>query len=122
VPLDGELRSALVTLDAFDLVARAEGADRELDWERLLPLHDQHALELARILVARPRFAFIDNLGQAVGVERLPKVFAAFAERGITCVAFGDHEEPRGSYHTVLVLAADGTWSVEVLTPLGGVE
>jgi len=115
VPLDGELRTALAMFDAGDLVALAEGTDRELeDWERVLTVRDQHALALARILIARPRFAFIDNLGRTVGTERLPAVFAAFAERGITCVAFAGHDEPRGGYDTVLLLAADGTWTIEI--------
>ncbi len=120
VPLDGELRSALAALDASDLIGFAEGTDRTLDWERLLSLRDQHALALARVLVARPTFAFVDNLGETVGAGRLATVFAAFAERGITCVAFGNHDEPREGYHTVLVLAGDGTWSVEVAEELRG--
>ncbi len=114
VPLDGEIRSALATLDAIDLVARVEDTDRELDWERLLSLRDQQALALARVLVARPRFAFVDNLGELVGADRLATVFAAFSERGITCVAFGGDDEPRDAYDMVLVLAPDGTWSVVV--------
>jgi len=116
VPLDSELRSALATLDAIGLVTRAEQADRELDWERLLSQRDQQALELARILVQRPRFAFIDNLGRTVGIDRLPTLFAAFAERGITCVAFGSHDEPRVHYDTVLVVSPDGSWVVEVVS------
>jgi putative ATP-binding cassette transporter len=120
VPLDSELRIALATLDAIDLVAEAEGTDRELDFERLLSLRDQQVLAIARVIVGRPRFAFIDNLGEIVGVERLPAVFAAFAERGITCVAFGGHDEPRGGYDTVLVLAADGTWTIQSADPMLG--
>jgi putative ATP-binding cassette transporter len=114
VPLDGEMRNALGLVDAADLVARAEGTDRELDWERFLSLQEQQALAIARVLVARPRFAFIDNLGATVGMERLPAVLAAFTDRGITCVALGGNDEPRGCYDTVLALAADGTWRVEV--------
>ena len=38
---------------------------------------------------------------------------AAFVERGITCIALGGIDEPRHSFDTVLVLAADGTWHVE---------
>jgi putative ATP-binding cassette transporter len=78
-------------------------------------------LALARVLVARPTFAFVDNLGGTVGPDRLPTVFAAFAERGITCVAFGGRDEPRGSYHTVLVLTGDGTWRIELVGELGGI-
>jgi N-methylhydantoinase A/oxoprolinase/acetone carboxylase beta subunit len=43
---------------------------------------------LARVLVARPRFAFVDNLGRIVGEGRLAMVLAAFVERGIDPRAF----------------------------------
>ena len=118
VPLEAELRSALATLDASDLIARAEGTDHALDFERLLSLRDQQLLEIARVLVTRPAFAFVDELAETVGSARLPIVFAAFAERGITCVAFGGEDEPRHGYHAVLVLAGDGTWRVEVAVDL----
>jgi putative ATP-binding cassette transporter len=117
VPLDSELQSALAILDAVDLVAFARGTDRELDFERVLSQRDQHALSIARVLVSRPIFAFVDNLGDTVGFERLPTVFAAFLERGITCVTFGGHDEPRGGYDTILILAADGTWVVQTGDP-----
>src|SRR5262249_32102906 len=76
VPLNDEMRNALATVDAIDIVARAEGTDRELDWTRFLTLQEQQSLAIARVLVARPRFAFIDNLGETIGVDRLPLVFA----------------------------------------------
>ena len=113
VPLDGELRSALATLDAADLVARAEGTDRELDWERLLSLRDQQALG-ARAHAHRAARALRSSTTSADRRRRAARaVFAAFAERGITCVAFGGDDEPRDAYDMVLVLAPDGTWSVE---------
>ena len=120
VPLDGELKSALAALDASDLVARAEGADHALDFERLLSLRDQQLLELARVLVTRPAFVFVDELAETVGSARLSTVLAAFDERGITCIAFGGEDEPRTGYHTVLYLASDGTWRAESLAdPIG---
>jgi len=119
VPVDSELASALAILDAADLVTFARGTDREVDFERLLSQRDQQALAIARVLIARPIFAFVDNLGETVGVDRLPTVFAAFIERGITCVTFGGHDEPRGGYDTILILAADGTWVVQAGDPLG---
>jgi putative ATP-binding cassette transporter len=117
VPLDGEMRSALLTMDAADLVERAEGIDLERDWEHVLTQHEQQVVALARVLVARPRFAFVDNLGRLAGDGRLSTVLAAFVERGITCVAFGSTDEPRASYDTVLVLAANGAWHVESAQP-----
>jgi putative ATP-binding cassette transporter len=119
VPLDDELRTALAILDAADLVTQTASADRELDWERVLPLRDQHALALARVLVTRPRFAFVDKLAETIGADRLPLVFAAFAERGITCVVFGD-DEPHHLFDLVLVVAADGTWTVVVTDVASG--
>ncbi|HEY5937505.1 MAG TPA: SbmA/BacA-like family transporter [Kofleriaceae bacterium] len=113
VPLTNELRSALVTIDALDLIELAAGTDRAFDWEHELPLRDQQLLAIARILVERPRFAFVDNLARIIGTDRLPIVLAAFVERGITCVALGGSDESWHAFETVLFVAADGTWRVE---------
>ncbi len=113
VPLTDELRRVLLTIDALDLIELAAGTDRELDWEQVLPLREQQLLAIARILVERPRFAFIDNLADIVGPGRLALVLTAFGERGITCVALGSVDDPRTHYETVLVVAADGTWRIE---------
>jgi vitamin B12/bleomycin/antimicrobial peptide transport system ATP-binding/permease protein len=113
VPLTSELKSALVTIDALDLIELAAGTDQALDWEHVLSLREQQLLAIARILVERPRFAFVDNLVRIVGAERLPIVLAAFVERGITCVALGASDEPRHSFRRVLIVATDGTWHIE---------
>jgi putative ATP-binding cassette transporter len=112
VPLDDEIAGALDALGAGDLLDRADGIDVEHDWERVLTLHDQQILALARVLVARPVFAFVDDLEHIVGAARLPVVLSAFIERGITCVAFGDLDEPRADYDAVLELGEGGAWRV----------
>lgn len=113
VPVDDEIRSALRVLDAPDLFERSVEVEAEQDWERVLSLHEQQVLSVARVLVGRPRFAFVDDLERIVGAERLPVVLNAFIERGITCVALGDTSGRRADYDAVLELAADGGWQVE---------
>ena len=118
MPLDGEMRSALLIIDASDLVERAEGTDQERDWEHVLSQREQQVVALARVLVARPRFVFVDNLGRIVGrgaarhgAGRLRRAWHHLRRM------LSGADEPRLHYDTVLVLAADGTWHVETLQP-----
>ncbi|MCC6847537.1 MAG: ABC transporter ATP-binding protein/permease [Deltaproteobacteria bacterium] len=113
VPVDEEIRSALGVLGERGLFERTVEAQTEQDWERVLTLHEQQMLSVARVLVSHPKFAFVDDLGRIVGAERLPAVLNAFIERGITCIALGAMDEPRGDYDAVLELADGGAWRVE---------
>ncbi len=113
VPLDEEIHAALRTIGAPELYERTGGIDVEQEWERILSQNEQRMLELARVLLARPRFAFVEDLARIVGAERLPVVLTAFIERGITCVVFGGEDVPRADHDAVLELGDDGTWHVE---------
>ncbi|MCC6764555.1 MAG: ABC transporter ATP-binding protein/permease [Deltaproteobacteria bacterium] len=113
VPVDDEIRSALGVLGAHELFERTVAMEAEQDWERVLTLHEQQVLSVARVLVSRPKFAFVDDLGRIVGDERLSVVLNAFIERGITCVALAAMDGPRADYDAVLELADGGAWRVE---------
>ena len=65
VPPTSEMRSALATLGADGARASAPaGSTQERDWERrAVARASSSCVAVARVLVARPRFAFVDNLG-----------------------------------------------------------
>ncbi|MEB2285103.1 MAG: hypothetical protein B6D46_10230 [Polyangiaceae bacterium UTPRO1] len=116
VPPDAEIGSALEVLGAhelFELFERTVTTAAEPNWGRVLTLRERQILSVARALVAHPKFAFIGQLGNVVGAERLSSVLAAFGARGTTCVALGAPDEPRADYDTVLELAEGGAWRVE---------
>lgn len=108
-PTDAEIGAALARLEAEHIVTYAKGLDTEHSWDKVLSTRDRGLLSVARLVLGRPRFAFIDNLGRTLGDEDVPAVLQMLAEHGITCVVLdgvngvvaGDEE---------LVIADDGSW------------
>jgi putative ATP-binding cassette transporter len=108
-PTDAELGAVLARLGAEDIVARAEGLDVERSWDKVLSARDQALLSVARLVLARPRFAFIDNLGRTLGDEEVPAVLQTLADCEITCVVLeGVNGVALGG--VALVIADDGSW------------
>lgn len=108
---DAEIRAVFRRLGAEEIIAHAGGIDVERDWDRILSSREQALLSVARLVLSRPRFAFVDNLGQTLGDEELPAVLRMLTEHGITYVVM-DGEDGAALADVVLALADDGNWSV----------
>jgi len=109
-PTDAELTTTLARLGAENIVTFAEGFDVEQIWDKDLSAHDQALLSVARLLLARPRFAFVDNLGRTLGDEEVPDALQALDECGITLIVL---DEMNGSIAgEALVIAEDGSWQL----------
>lgn len=108
-PTDAELVAVLARLGAEGIVTYAEGLDVEHDWDKVLSTRDQALLSVARLVLGRPRFAFVDNLGRTLGDEEVPTVLQTLAEYEITCVVL---EGANGAVagEVALVIADDGSW------------
>src|SRR6185295_17782847 len=76
---DDRIRTALTTLALDETVRRVGGLDVEADWNDVLSLEEQRLVELARILLAVPRFAVLERLESGVGSARAADVLAALA-------------------------------------------
>ena len=110
-PSDAEIGAALARLGAEDIVTNAAGLDVEHTWDKVLSTRDQALLSVARLMLGRPRFAFVDNLGRTLGDEEVPAVLQALAEFEITVVVLeGVNGEVAGE--AAVVIADDGSWQV----------
>jgi vitamin B12/bleomycin/antimicrobial peptide transport system ATP-binding/permease protein len=108
-PTDAELGAVLARLGAEDIVTHAEGLDVEHSWDKILSTRDQALLSVARLVLGRPRFAFVDNLGRTLGDEEVPAVLQMLAEHEITLVVL-DGVSGSVSGEVTLVIADDGSW------------
>jgi vitamin B12/bleomycin/antimicrobial peptide transport system ATP-binding/permease protein len=96
----------------LDALLTMEGAlDREEDFAVRISSHEQQLLAFARILLASPRFVFLDRIGALLGPEQTPLVLDLLALHSITVVHDGEPDEPRDLYHAVLHCQEDGTWT-----------
>jgi vitamin B12/bleomycin/antimicrobial peptide transport system ATP-binding/permease protein len=112
-PADAELAAVLARLGAEDIITNAEGLDVEHSWDKVLSTRDQALLSVARLVLGRPRFAFVDNLGRTLGDEEMPAVLQTLAEHEITCVVLDDDVNGVALGDVALVIADDGSWHME---------
>jgi putative ATP-binding cassette transporter len=101
------------------VIQEAGGLDAECEWANTLSEGEQQALAFARVLLANPQFAFIDNPAGALDGEHVQRLYAALARSAITYVSVGDHPT-LASYHDMrLDLHGDGSWE---LVPTGAMH
>jgi putative ATP-binding cassette transporter len=108
---DDDLLAALRALGAEDLVARAGGLEVERDWDDLLSIDEQQLLSLARVLLARPRFAVLDRPALVLGPEQAAHALALLAAASITAVTFASDPALGDLHDARLDLFEDGRWT-----------
>jgi len=102
---------ALRTLEIEEIPKRFGGLDTQQTWESILALAEQQLLVVARALVARPRFVFLDKPSSTLSPEQVVWVLSLFKERSISYVTFEEVPNHIESYHTVLELEKTGHWT-----------
>ncbi|RBP47691.1 putative ATP-binding cassette transporter [Roseimicrobium gellanilyticum] len=80
------------------------------DWHDALSLSKQQLMSVARVLLARPKFVFLDNLGSVLSTHAQNNVLAVLAKRGITSISIGEEDPDPTLYDTSLELREDGSW------------
>lgn len=69
VPSDEQLRNALLKVNLGNLLERCEGLDSQVEWASVLSLGEQQRLAFARLLLARPLLALLDESTSALDEE-----------------------------------------------------
>lgn len=95
------------------LVTGFGGLDNRHHWENILPLADQQLLVVARFLLAKPRFTFLDRPSTTLSPEQVDWILGMLNERSISYVTFED-EDSSGNlerYNAVLELETGGAWT-----------
>jgi putative ATP-binding cassette transporter len=109
---DPEVHSVLRRLGLHETVTRAGGLDADKDWDDAFSIGEQHLLSIARILLARPAFVFLDRPGSSLPKPQIAVILDMLAEQGIGVVVFAKNGESSLSYDHILEIRADGTWEV----------
>lgn len=110
IPEDRILQT-LKTLNLESLLSGFGGLDTRQHWENTLPLSDQQLLVVARILLAKPHFVFLDKPGATLSPEQTDRVLDLFSERDITYVTFAENGISLERYDAVLELPGSGEWA-----------
>jgi putative ATP-binding cassette transporter len=95
------------------VLERVGGLDAERDWPNTLSLGEQQQVAFARLLLARPRFAFLDEATSALDEPTARRLYEALAATPITYVSVAGDPGLADYHDTVLELGPNGTWAVQ---------
>ena len=109
---DERLISVLCQVTFGPILERVGGLDVERDWANLLTVGEQQLLGIARLLMAQPKFAFLDRATSALSLSRVKHVYTVLSATPITYISVGDHPSLRNYHDNVLELLDDGLWTL----------
>jgi putative ATP-binding cassette transporter len=108
---DAQIQELLEKLGLGSVIKQNGGPDVPRNWQDSLSLQQEKLLAIARTLLAKPGFAFIEELESALNDADRRRVLDLLAASGITCVLFGGPAE--GTCRaTCLELHGDGSWTL----------
>ncbi|NML15879.1 ABC transporter ATP-binding protein/permease [Azohydromonas caseinilytica] len=109
---DEELLQWLQRVNLPTLADRVGGLDAERDWGKLLSVGEQQRLSFARLLVAKPRYALLDESTSALDAGNEELLYAQLAELSVTPVSISHRPALQKYHHHVLELQGEGHWKL----------
>lgn len=109
---DEAILSTLKALNLDDVLSRAGGLDVERNWGDILSLGEQQRLAFSRVLLAAPRFVFLDHPSRALSECSIDDLLKLLRKHGITYMTLGDVADHPRFYDRLLEIAGDGTWTL----------
>ncbi len=107
---DDRLLELLERVHLPDLAERVGGLDAEHDWHKLLSVGEQQRLAFARVLLARPRYAILDEASSALDIANEESLYRQLLANGTTLVSVGHRPSLLKFHRHVLELTGDGQW------------
>ena len=107
---DEQIATLLRGLSLEGVLERMGGLDVERDWDDALSLGEQQLLSVARVVLAAPRFVFLERPRATLGAAHADRVLSLLRERSITYLTLGDGGDRLDDHDFVLELADDGGW------------
>lgn len=109
---DRQLVDMLKEVGLEDLHSRVGGLEAELDWSHVLSLGEQQRIAFARLLLARPRMAFLDESTTALDQDNELRLYELVMRTVKSVVSIG-HRQTLMDLHTYcLELKGDGEWKL----------
>lgn len=109
---DARLLQILQMTNLAELPARAQGLDTVQNWRDLLSLSEQQRLSIARIILAKPKYAIIDEGTSALEGDNERLLYSLLTSLGSTIVSAGTGSNLVKYHQMVLELQGDGKWEL----------
>lgn len=112
--VDTHLLAIVNQVGLGDTLRRIKGGfNAELDWPNFLSTGEQQRLAFARLLLARPHFAFLDEATTALDQKSEDYLYKLLQDFATTYISIGYRTTLGKYHHKVLVLNGDGSWIME---------
>ncbi|HEY7423907.1 MAG TPA: SbmA/BacA-like family transporter [Gemmataceae bacterium] len=109
---DDQLLTVLQDVQLDAVLERVGGLDTEQrDWTSILSLGEQQSLAFARLLLARPEFAFLDEAVSALPAPRARDLYELLARTSTTYISVGSSQDLLDYHDMLLQLQGEGVWS-----------
>jgi putative ATP-binding cassette transporter len=109
---DEQLLSVLRDVRLENVLERVGGLDvPQREWTSILSLGEQQSLAFARLLLAEPPFAFLDEAVSALPAERVRNLYGLLAQTATTYISTAGGTELLAYHDQLLQLHGDGTWT-----------
>ncbi|CAN5591740.1 ABC transporter ATP-binding protein/permease [soil metagenome] len=109
---DTQLLALLKLVNLPDLAVQSGGLDVEHDWRDKLSLGEQQRLSFARVILAKPEFAFLDEATSALDDANEKLLYTLLSSVGSTVVSVGHRRSLLDHHDTVLELKGGGAWEL----------
>ncbi len=110
---DDELTEVMEQVGLGPTLKRVKGFDAALDWNTLLSSGEQQKLAFARMLLAKPKYVFLDEATTAVDTDTEEELYRLVEEHTVAFVSVGYRANLSRYHHTILDLQGGGKWRVE---------
>lgn len=116
---DESLYEILKSVELEDMYRRIGGFNIEMNWSNILSTGEQQKLAFARLLVARPEFAFLDEATTALDLKTEAHLYKKLSTVVKSYVSVG-YSSSLARYHdVVLELTGNGDWRLVCETKEG---
>jgi putative ATP-binding cassette transporter len=117
---DDVILAVLRAVQFEPVVQRVGGLEAEGDWGKVLSTSEQQVLAFAQLLLAKPRFAFLNEAVSALDAEQRRTLYGVLSQTAITYISISNDPMLLPFHDRVLELGPDGAWSVRAALTAAG--
>lgn len=115
---DTQLYKFLEIVDLTEMFHRIGGFDAQVDWPNILSTGEQQKLSFARLFIAEPKFAYLDEATTALDEKNECKLYELLRQNVKSYVSVGYSTSLAKFHHVTLELVGQGNWRLVCETDL----
>lgn len=109
---DDEIDAVLEEVGLASAVRRVGGLDADVHSPSVFSPAEQRLLTFCRVLLARPRFVFLDRLGSVLNQQQVETAYRLLKESAISYISIGDRHHLDAFHDRVLEVRGEGRWEI----------